>query len=295
MNSAYQNTMTMKRTNKNTKIAKGAVKGGKKGGTNRRRGGGLNPFRSRLSAHVTEEGEWISGPPNITLSRMFLVVLLLHIVVVGGILAYEMLNNEPVAPVALDAVKPISSDPDGISTGSGSRISEAEGVGGAPSYRVRAGDTLSQIAKLHNVPASELMSINRLGGSDQIYAGQVLVIPPRGKAPGGVARGFPELPGMLDGDSAEIVPAGLTGKLLPVPGETEAGAGSPTGALAGTSRTPNLISVPPVEAGRSHKVEVGETAFAISKRFGVTVDALLAANGITDARNLPAGKVIRIP
>ncbi len=278
--------MKTNRTNKDTKIAKGTCGGGRAGGS-RRRGKSLNPFAERLSAHVTEEGEWVTGPPNLTLSRMFLVVLLLHIVIVGGILAFEMFKDDPVGPAPLASVKPISSGRDGLSTNVGSRVATGDGAG---TYRVRAGDTLLQIAKLHNVSGAELTAINRLGGGDQIYPGQVLLIPENGAV---IRRGeaaIPALPGSLDGGGAEIVPAALAGRIVP-----ERGAAAAGGDGMESPDAPNVISVPPTASGRTHKVEEGETAFAISKRYGVKVDALLTANGITDARQLRAGKVIEIP
>jgi murein DD-endopeptidase MepM/ murein hydrolase activator NlpD len=44
-----------------------------------------------------------------------------------------------------------------------------------------------------------------------------------------------------------------------------------------------------------HRVEPGETVFGIAKKYGVSVDELLSANGLSDARDLPAGKELVIP
>jgi membrane-bound lytic murein transglycosylase D len=44
-------------------------------------------------------------------------------------------------------------------------------------YEVRAGDSLSLIAEKHDTKAQTLRSMNRLSGSDQIHAGQVLRVP----------------------------------------------------------------------------------------------------------------------
>jgi len=47
--------------------------------------------------------------------------------------------------------------------------------------------------------------------------------------------------------------------------------------------------------GSTHVVAKGETLGAISKQYGVTVDALKSANHITDERKLRAGQSITIP
>jgi murein DD-endopeptidase MepM/ murein hydrolase activator NlpD len=44
-----------------------------------------------------------------------------------------------------------------------------------------------------------------------------------------------------------------------------------------------------------HTVKPGETAWRISRRYGVSVEALLAANGIEDVGHVPAGARLRIP
>lgn len=46
---------------------------------------------------------------------------------------------------------------------------------------------------------------------------------------------------------------------------------------------------------RTHTVQKGETVYAIARRYGVTVDAIAAANGIKDAAKVQAGTVLTIP
>ena len=261
----------------------------------RRRGKRLNPFATRLSAHVTEEEAWITNPPNVTLSRMFLVVLLLHIVIVGGILAFEMFKDDPVGPAASAAAGP--SPWMAIRS-----VVVPESAGGRPkgskdraSYRVQAGDTLSQIAKLHNVTSGEIRALNRIGSGDQIFPGQVLLVPENRSSAENRVVPASGLPGVADGDAAEILPAGLRGNVVPDGGgEMPDGNGEPAMRTI-TPPNPNVVSVPPQALGRTHKVESGETAFAISRKYGVTVEGLLKANGIADARNLRAGNIIQIP
>jgi LysM repeat protein len=48
-------------------------------------------------------------------------------------------------------------------------------------------------------------------------------------------------------------------------------------------------------AGETYTVLDGDTLSSISEQFGVTVEAIMEANGITDATQLAVGQVLRIP
>jgi LysM repeat protein len=54
-------------------------------------------------------------------------------------------------------------------------------------------------------------------------------------------------------------------------------------------------AAPPASGAIYHTVQAGENLYRISKRYGVTVEAIMAANGITDARSLKVGQVLLIP
>ncbi|MCB1091247.1 MAG: hypothetical protein KDL87_06935, partial [Verrucomicrobiae bacterium] len=49
--------------------------------------------QTKLPAHVTEEQDWYLDTPDVRLTRVFTVVLILHIVAVGGILAFKMVEK----------------------------------------------------------------------------------------------------------------------------------------------------------------------------------------------------------
>ena len=46
---------------------------------------------------------------------------------------------------------------------------------------------------------------------------------------------------------------------------------------------------------RTYKVVAGDTLTKIAARFGVTVDAIMKANGITNANLIKVGQVLVIP
>ena len=53
--------------------------------------------RHHVAAFVTEEGEWNQHEPNTGLARMFIVMLVLHVFVIGGIILYDFVGEEPEA------------------------------------------------------------------------------------------------------------------------------------------------------------------------------------------------------
>jgi len=61
------------------------------------------------------------------------------------------------------------------------------------------------------------------------------------------------------------------------------------GSSAG-SRTANVAAAP-----RTHKVRNGDSPYSIARRYQVSVDALLKANGIRDPRGLRPGQVLKVP
>jgi LysM repeat protein len=67
---------------------------------------------------------------------------------------------------------------------------------------------------------------------------------------------------------------------------------TPTGTLP---PTPVPSVTPPGVAGFPYVVQWGDTLFSIARRFGVTVDAIVQANGLPDANYIRAGQVLIIP
>lgn len=65
-------------------------------------------------------------------------------------------------------------------------------------------------------------------------------------------------------------------------------------ALAACAPRASAPAAAPTAAERVHVVQPGDTLFAIARRFGVGVEALRAANGLTDDRIHP-GQVLLVP
>jgi LysM repeat protein len=178
-------------------------------------------------------------------------------------------------------------------------------VGATYGYVVKAGDTLFSIALANNTDVETIRRLNNLP-DDTIQIGQALIVPGTGEpaaqageegaAPGAQATAAAPVTYIVSaGDNlssiaarfnvnwqeiaaANNIPAPYTiyrGQRLVIPGVT------PTPA--------------PTAAVKKHVVQPGETMSAIAVRYGVTVQAILQANKLTDPNYLRVGQELVIP
>ena len=129
----------------------------------------------------------------------------------------------------------------------------------AATYTVRPGDSLSAIAGRHRTTVERLRELNGLA-SDRLTPGQVLRLRPVGAAP------------------------------APAPAAAAATPAAPPAAAAG----PAAAAAAPV-AGRRYQVRSGDTPAGIAAAHRVTLEALLAANGLSRRSTIYPGQWLSIP
>lgn len=147
------------------------------------------------------------------------------------------------------------------------------------------GDTPTIIASRLGVNGAELARHNALPADGQLYAGQVLVLPQRVAAGTGVAApagGQRSTTGMVS-DPFAGQPAATPGRRGAAAATTPAA--SPAAAPAASS------SARPAE----HVVVAGETAWSISRKYGVSVQDLASWNGLPASMALRTGQRLMIP
>jgi len=157
---------------------------------------------------------------------------------------------------------------------------------------VQAGDTLSSIATRYGTTVAAIVQANNLA-SDTIYVGQKLVIPTAGGAtpPPGTAPG-----------TVHIVQAGETLFSIALRyGVTVEALKSANGLGSDIIYVGQRLVVPtdgqpsgPSEE-RYHIVQAGDTLLTIAVTYGVTVDAIVQANGLPNANFIWVGQRLRIP
>ncbi len=126
-------------------------------------------------------------------------------------------------------------------------------------YLVQPGDTLARIAQRFGVSLTALAAVNYIVNINQLYVGQPLVIP----------------------TAYTVVP---TTNYTPV------------------VTIPTTVTYPPATtttttsySGQTHVVQQGENLYRIALRYGVSMSALIAANGIVNPNVIYVGQVLRIP
>jgi LysM repeat protein len=171
----------------------------------------LRSAAQRAAKHAEED--YSAEEPNVKLSRAFVVVLLLHIVAVGGIFAFSALKDHQTSSVAGKAE---TSNPKGmVAQGSAARgsgpvdkssgktvpadvqklveASHASGGSGAKTqngglaqegsgetaktYVVQKGDSPAGIAKKFKVSYADLLRTNNIEDPKKLQIGQKLLIP----------------------------------------------------------------------------------------------------------------------
>jgi len=255
--------------------------------------------QTKLAANVTEEQDWYLDTPDVRLTRIFTVVLILHVVAVGGILAFKMIDKasensgmqlassktSPGSVVkqqsALAAKIPqnkkteeaIPKVPVTARSGAGDSNTSKKKVdtniagplvrdsAKANQYRVMAGDTLSEIAKSVGIEVATLRKANAIGSDSELYPGRWLDIPEKG-----------ETVATLKGSPTKAKPPG-----------TPSGGAIPDKAAVGS------------KSGQSYEVLSGDTGWGISRKFGVTYQALVGANAEVELQSLRIGQKLDIP
>jgi len=137
--------------------------------------------RRAREADFTEE-------PNVKLSRAFLVVLLLHLVAVGGIYLFNAIKTHQPAPYEETAAPQPQATPQAVSNAQIDAPATPAEVAPSPAatlyYRVRSGDTIARIAASYGVDAEALIKLNDVEDTGGIHVGQQLQMPAGAIAPG---------------------------------------------------------------------------------------------------------------
>jgi LysM repeat protein len=208
--------------------------------------------------------------PQTKLTSAFIVVLILHVVAVGGIYAFNQIkasrrsgeasssvpapitpakeSKEPLRKLATTAEPVRSTQPEVPPTHVAAPNALVAPISKQRVYNVKPGDNLLGIAKAFGVSAADLKAANGLS-SDIIHPGQVLNLP-------GV-KAAPEAPSLSATKSSDT------------------GEGKP--------------------AAKTYTVKGGDRLVFIAKKFGVTQEDLIALNKVKDPSKLQIGQTLKIP
>jgi LysM repeat protein len=148
-------------------------------------------------------------------------------------------------------------------------------------YIVRPGDTMITIAARHGISVSELAGANGLSWDSWVYVGQRLIIPgsqpgpstvhvvQRGDTLSSIARRFGTAVGAIMRANGLTSTCIYAGQRLAIPGSQ-------------------------ADSATNYIMRRGDTLFSIARRFGTTVQAIMAANNLRSTRIL-VGQWLVIP
>lgn len=201
------------------------------------------------------------------LSRAFFVVLVLHVVAVGGIFLFNKIQLEShkseatqTQPIAPDVTAAVPATP-------------AQQAAAATERRhfLRSGERLADVAAKYRVSLAELQEANGFKHSSDAVVGQSLIIPSV-SAPAQSVKAATAPPAAAD--------------LRRIVGSAPAVPPHP----------PRVQSAPSVASrGTTYVVEKGDNPHAIAREHGVDYHELIKINNITDPKLLQIGQVLTIP
>ena len=211
----------------------------------------------RASARAMRGGEddYYEAEPNMKLSHAFMVVLILHIVAVGGIYAFNQIKVNKNA----NLLENISG-----------KISQA--TGGAVPAVAAASKTVAAAAanatpfapaapELRRMPGDADEPLPMVGGSSQSAVAAAPVVKTEPAAPA-----------------------------APVVTQTSPAKAATTKPVVATTK-----AEPVVGSSATYKVAKGDNPYKIAKKLGVTSQELLKANNIEDPTKLQIGQVLKVP
>lgn len=259
--------------------------------------------------------------PNLGIGRALLVILAIHVVAIGGIFFHSYrLDHSGEETTSADTSKKVvkareSELDESVAirvSPSISRTSQAASTEELPVFRaadqiysVGTGDSYSSIASRFGIDEMELRSANE---NIELRQGRRLRIPPKsitavepaevtalrmGHAPPPTVE-KPAQPDLVPTEAALAADARSSEPLARV---EEAPAPRAIPVSEAVISTPKAASEekPKSASGARYKVKSGDTFWSIAKRHGKSVDSVMKANGISDARKLRVGMNLVIP
>lgn len=175
------------------------------------------------------------------------------------------------------------------------------------SYAIQEGDTLYSLSRKSGVPVETLLAENHLKPDARLKIGQKIVLPNQeASEPEPVAVKAKSRTAKDSKAAAKASPKSRTASenkktqdskaAKPASGETAAKASKPASAEASprTAPAPSVKDSKKSKSGKRYEVRKGDTLYAISRKYGVTPEAIKQANGIK-SRDIQPGETLKIP
>lgn len=261
------------------------------------------PARAATADEAYDDEEDYEGEdePNMKFIHALFVVLILHVIAVGGIFAFNSMKAKQTAkaasktPVAADTAKTDAAAP--AATPAAVKPATNASLAGwkGKTHEVVAGDTLARIAASYKVSAEAIGKENNITTYSMLRVGQVLKIPAGDKASTkpATAETAKHASDSANKQAFLATKTDVSTKPAVIAAVPKASAEAETpSAPAAETKTPAAASAS--EAG-VYVVAKGENPYSIAKKLHVSYSELLAANGIKDPTKIQIGQKLKIP
>jgi nucleoid-associated protein YgaU len=254
----------------------------------------LQAHANRLTPSVYEDYE----EPTTKLSTAFVVVLVLHLVAVGGIYAFHSIKaKRREADGTSAAVKSSSPTPTTVGSAVTVPAKPSAPVAPAPSVvqppaPVHAASNASAApvaAKANATPVKPETTVSHLPAP----AGPSAVIPAQKPTTSNAQTGMPQATAGVQ--TAQVPNTGVSNASNTVSAKAQPASVTPVKAVAVVPAVQPVAAVAVDSAAKTYTVVKGDNPVAIAKKMGVNYDEMLKINGIEDPRKLQIGQVLKMP
>jgi len=264
------------------------------------------PLRARAAAvdEEYEDDEDYGGEeePNMKFSHALFVVLVLHIIAVGGVLAFNWMKTRQAAESAVAAApaaeKTVEPMPAPKAEAKPAPVAKSPALDGwtGKTHTIQAGDTLTHIAATYKTTVVAIERENEITSLSTLRVGQVVKIPGTEKTTKSTEAAKSESAtkeAFLAAKSETAKPA--TGTISAVPRGTETASTKPAEAKPAEAKPAEAKAPAASASGDVYVVAKGDNPYTIAKKHHVSYNKLLEINGIKDATKVQIGQKLKIP
>ena len=226
--------------------------------------------RARTAVAPTDE----APEPTMRLSRAIMVMLLLHVVAVGGFFASSVLKEKDLKRPTTDPATALEAEDSHVAPTNDNSNMAKPVPAKSNVHVVRPGETLTLIANETGVSLEALVAANWAETvTNGLRAGQELKLPDHSPEPTSAMPGSTDNAlGVIEGRPKAV---GTT--------------------VSGNAATSGKNGRPAADAGKIYVVGKGENAYTIAQKNKVSYEALLRLNRIADPKKLQLGQKLRLP
>lgn len=264
------------------------------------KGGKRPPSKIKLNAAVArrapraiaeEEDYYDEQEPNMKLSHAFVVVLVLHVIAVAGVFAFNTIktrqspvftettdSNDPFTPASTKAASAESTDATATRTFEPRSVTESNAA--APqtasekvtaeftgkTHEMRPGDTLTRVASIYGVSIAAIQTENNITDPTKIRVGELIRIPDPG-----------------------------AGTQTPAAAQPVVAQPAATSEQPDVTATTTETAAPAAASGDVYEVAAGDNPWSIAKKLNVSYTRLIEVNNIDDPTKIQIGQELKIP